>query len=87
MTESMEDNYSKGLSRTRPRHHHCRWDLRERATSREMSSSIYWTGPFPGVLSGRPIKACVLGGGGGAVVVYALLKQIIFINLYNSLKR
>ena len=27
------------------------------------SSSIYWTGPFPGVKS--PIKACALGVGGG----------------------
>ena len=25
------------------------------------SSSIYWTGPFPGVKS--PIEACALGGG------------------------
>ena len=32
------------------------------------SSSIYWTGPFPGVKS--PIEACALGGGGA---VYALL--------------
>ena len=38
------------------------------------SSSIYWTGPFPGVKS--PIEACALGGGGiGAV--HALLKQSI----------
>ena len=34
------------------------------------SSSMYWTGPFPGV----PIEACALGGGGG---LYALLKQLI----------
>ena len=27
------------------------------------SSSIYWTGPFPGIKS--PIKDCALGGGGG----------------------
>ena len=36
------------------------------------SSSIYWTGPFPGIES--PIEACALGGGG---TVCALLKQLI----------
>ena len=35
------------------------------------SSSIYWTGPFPGVRS--PIEACALGGR----AVCALLKQLI----------
>ena len=35
------------------------------------SSSIYWTGPFPGVKS--QIEACALGVG----VVCALLKQLI----------
>ena len=35
------------------------------------SSSIYLTGPFPGVKS--PIEACALGVG----VVCALLKQLI----------
>ena len=34
------------------------------------SSSIYWTGPFPGDKS--PIEACALG-----MAVYALLKQLI----------
>ena len=37
------------------------------------SSSIYWTGPFPGVKS--PIEACALRGGSGAA--YAVLKQLI----------
>ena len=31
--------------------------------SSSSSSSIYWTGPFPGVKS--PIEACAPGGGGG----------------------
>ena len=30
------------------------------------NSSIYWTGPFPGVKS--PIEACALGGGGRCVL-------------------
>ena len=39
----------------------CRMVLENLLNSKCVSSSIYWTGPFPGIKS--PIEACVHGGG------------------------